>query len=297
MIKIIAKQKSQGGLTLIEVVIASVILAAVSAMAAYILWSSSNHVASSEVGVQLELQARELATSIGAELHQTKMATVSPVTYTLPVPTPATVFTVDPTPGTVPTTSPRYTPWDIRLYTPIAPHTALPVVYSYDTTEDANPATSKPHGIRFKIPGSLMDITKTNANADGNNSTIDNFNLAKFKTTSTTSDWLTEIQYWWEADTLSTGLVRKFETTWDSNGTLKKRKLSLVARNVKDLTFIVSKYPAWATSSVSTASAYSTPFEKYISIVVTMQCQDPKYPKDTTKVIWKSVTSTIELRN
>lgn len=330
----------QSGLTMLEVLIASIILAVVVSMAGYILWSSSNHVTSSQIGVQLESQAREIIAGISKELRQAKMNSVRgfDTTTAFDISTPSPSFHLnavntwpDPSPGTAVTYP--YVAWNIRLYNPNAARPQPPVImYNLPSAEDGNPTTSKPHGIRFNIPGNLMDLdpttinTKTgirNVNADRNGQVgsdgkvIDNFDLGVFKNNATGSaNWTTEIQYWRDPDLdnpwtgggkISSGVIKKFETFRNSSGVLQNRKHTVIARNVADLTFVVLAYPAWVTTPAQAVpqgslpppnpNQYSAGAEKYMIVSITLTAPDPKHPKDTTKLIYRTVTSAIELRN
>jgi len=68
------KKESQSGLTMLEVIIASVILSVVVEMASYLVWNSSTTVSESELGVQLDSQARAIVTQIANDVRQCKSA-------------------------------------------------------------------------------------------------------------------------------------------------------------------------------------------------------------------------------
>jgi hypothetical protein len=65
-------KRSSAGLTMIEVIIASVILTAIVAMASYMVWMSSYEVSERELGLQLESQARLIVTQIANDIRQSK---------------------------------------------------------------------------------------------------------------------------------------------------------------------------------------------------------------------------------
>lgn len=67
------KAKRRSGLTLIEIAIASVILAAVFGIAMMLLLSSSKHVESQQVVMNLEMEAREVLNQITQDLRQTRL--------------------------------------------------------------------------------------------------------------------------------------------------------------------------------------------------------------------------------
>ena len=131
--------KRRAGLTLLEVLIASVIMAALVAMSGWLVWSSSNHVSSAEVALQLDSQGREFLTNLAKELHQTKMDSVKKVDTTQPITVTPSTLNLPATPGTA-VAPPLYDP---------------PTMPTFD-------------GIRFKLPGRTMDLTMNNKNADGN---------------------------------------------------------------------------------------------------------------------------------
>jgi len=68
------KNASQAGLTMLEVIIASVILSAVMFMASYLVWTSSSTVSEAELGLQLDSQARAILTQIANDVRQCKAA-------------------------------------------------------------------------------------------------------------------------------------------------------------------------------------------------------------------------------
>jgi hypothetical protein len=89
-----------------------------------------------------------------------------------------------------------------------------------------------------------------------------------------------------------------------------KRHFSVVARNVSSLTFSVPKYPAWVLTAAgaipnpppltippSIPNQYTSGSEKQVTIDIVMKETDPKYPKDPSKMIWRTVSSTIDIRN
>jgi type II secretory pathway pseudopilin PulG len=62
----------RGGLTMLEVMIAAILLAAVFAMTFVVIWSSSETVSRAEVQVQLEALTRETLNQIVSEIRQTQ---------------------------------------------------------------------------------------------------------------------------------------------------------------------------------------------------------------------------------
>jgi len=314
------KMKRQAGLTLIEVMIASLILAAIVAMSGWLVWSSSNHVASADAALQLEMSAREFMTGLVKELHQSKMDSVQKVdTGTQVAGASVTKISVTSstlgllaTPGTASTPS-FYDPNSVPG--PIVPHTSA----DFD-------------GIRFRLPGRTMDLTMNNKNADGNATQTDpnkkNFDLVAFKasaTSQTTSAWTYEVQYWWEIDNtqlanfpegvagsgangtvrdgldnnkngvIDEGVIKKLETWFNIDGTLNRRTQSVVCRNVKSLSFYVPARNWGGTDWTGAVYAPSTP--KQVIVTVVLEKADPKYPTNTSKTVTKTITTVIDVRN
>ncbi len=71
------KKRRQAGLTLIEITIASVIMAALFAIAMVLLTRSSSHVESEQVNLNLEMQAREVVNQIALDLRQSRLDMLS----------------------------------------------------------------------------------------------------------------------------------------------------------------------------------------------------------------------------
>src|SRR5262245_19503361 len=91
----------QAGLTMLEVIIASIILTAIVGMSAYLVWSSSRSVSSSEAALQLENTGREFLEMITTELRQAKRSGIAQVkTQTIRVNPPEDIHTI-------PTKSPK----------------------------------------------------------------------------------------------------------------------------------------------------------------------------------------------
>jgi prepilin-type N-terminal cleavage/methylation domain-containing protein len=329
-----AMRQRQSGLTMIEVMIASVILVAVSAMSMYLLLNSSNHVTEMEVGVRLEQQAREVMSAMCAELRQAKMTSVEVVNTSAAIP-PTSPYTYSganltemPTiPGSGPSSKPPSFVPSLPWYT--QPYTTWDIAAS-----PALQAAATFNGIRFHIPGYSMDLVGTdpistkvqsnvptsNANADINGTTytvgsqtfkVDNFNLAAFKNSPSSTDWVTEIQYWWESDTpTSLGVIKKVETIRYSDGTYKARHYTILARNVASLTFTVPKYPAWVLNAGMAVpqtnppplppivvNQYTPGSEKQVTIQIQMQAPDPKYPTNAAKNIFRTLSTAVDVRN
>jgi type II secretory pathway pseudopilin PulG len=73
----------RGGLTMLEVMIAAILLAAVFAMTFAVIWSSTETVSRAEVSVQLEALARETLNQIVGELRQTQKGYIKNVNVPL----------------------------------------------------------------------------------------------------------------------------------------------------------------------------------------------------------------------
>lgn len=72
----ITQKKYQSGLTMLEVIIASVILSFVIALSSYMVYTSSQTVSESELGLQLEAQARQIVTQITNDLRQARSSSL-----------------------------------------------------------------------------------------------------------------------------------------------------------------------------------------------------------------------------
>ena len=158
-----------------------------------------------------------------------------------------------------------------------------------------------------------MDLTTLNANF---NSNPKNFDLKTFKASSTDPDWTYEIQYWWEVQAdegkvvpgggpndlvpdgidnngngvIDEGVIKKLETWRDTSGVVQKRTYSTVCRDVKSLSFCVPTRDL-------TGTAFNPNPLKIITVSVTLEITDPRYPKDPLRHILKTVSTTIEVRN
>jgi type II secretory pathway component PulJ len=311
----LSKSRRRGGLTLIEVFIASIILTAIVGISAYVVWSSSRHTETTEAALQLEISAREFLNSVVKELHQTKITTIRKVDTTLPIQVDSTTLNLLATPGT-PAAS-------ISYFDPLGMPGSLgpPVVPAVPPTPHS---ASDFDGIRFRLPGYVLDLTKNNANAD-NNSKLpvekQMFDLKAYKANADASAWLYEVQYWWEIDNTTTvaegtagggpkglvrdgadnnkngvvdeGVVYKLETWYNTDGTLQKRSQSVVCRNVKSLTFLPNR--AWNGTDWGGTIYAGGP--RQIVASVTLERADPKYPNTPARNIVKTVSTVIDLRN
>jgi type II secretory pathway pseudopilin PulG len=357
------RHRREAGLTMIEVVIASVILTALVAMTSWLVWSASNTVATTEVTVQMEMTAREVLSQMAKELHQSNFSMVEKVNTGVLIPTDATsIATAYPTP-------------------PVGGTMAYPV---WDPT---NPTANVFDGIRYRIPGAMMDLTtvdsasqvnyydpvtktmskkKTNfpmsvsANADLNGKTdpltnkkYDNFDLAAFKKAAGASksvDWVYEVQYWWEIDTtalepvrvqegkagagpngfvrdfadhnkngvMDEGVIKKMETFYRTDLTVERRTVSTILRDVTQFEMYVPSYPSWVVaepgkdptkttsykyppvpsgSKAPPPNQFSSGGEQNVVITITVQKPDPRYPRMSGKILTKTVSTTIDLRN
>ncbi|HLF92655.1 MAG TPA: type II secretion system protein [Planctomycetota bacterium] len=66
-------KKRQAGLTMIEIIIASVIMAALFAITLLLLTRSSKHVETEQINLNLEMEAREVVNQIGLDLRQSRL--------------------------------------------------------------------------------------------------------------------------------------------------------------------------------------------------------------------------------
>jgi hypothetical protein len=288
---------------MIEVLVASIILAALVAMSSWLVWGSSKHVSRMEAEMSMDNGAREFITTLTKEIHQANMANIQWVDETKPIDATSTADT----PGTLHAVKPP-------IWTP-----ASPVPFT---------------AIRFKIPGPQMEITSGNANPDKNDplKKIDNFDLAKFKANADKPNYLYEIQYWWEIDNsnlkpegipgagpngfipdgvdnnlngvIDEGVIKKCEVWKDSLGNIQSRKISTVLRDVTSLQFTIPGVkwngldadgkPKWTGAAV-TAGA-----EKIVTVSVTISRPDPtvhSFQDKLISLITKTFTGMIEVRN
>src|SRR6185436_15177786 len=80
------RSSREAGLTMLEVVIATIILTVIVGMASWLVWSASGHVTTTEVTVQLEMSTREVLGMMTKELHQSKINKVEMMDTTQPIP-------------------------------------------------------------------------------------------------------------------------------------------------------------------------------------------------------------------
>ncbi len=327
--------RRRSGLTMIEVLVATVILSAILAMSSYLVWSSSKTITSSEVGIQLEMQAREFLTNLEKELRQTKMDKIDIIDWTqIPVYNPAALVN---SPGTVLGAKVPFLAGFPSAYLP-----ADDLSIRDPITGVYRPGVAPYHAIRFKIPGTTMDLTanKVTASYDFNPK---NFNLKAYKATgSNDANYTTEIMYWFEIDgdkTLGTGLtageglpnqpgyanglapdridnnkngvtdegvIKRMETTFDVNGNAISRKLSTVLRDVAWDPF---NNPGAAAGAPNGAPSFVWMFfasdyqgnlyngaVKRIFVTITLEKQDPQHVGHPNFNFKKTVANYIELR-
>jgi hypothetical protein len=328
--KSLKSRRSETGLTMIEVVVASIILFALVTMSSYLVWNTSRTVSSMEVGVQMEIQAREFITQLQKEFHQTsfKFNQVWVVDWdaTLPAPLPLTAFN----PGTAtPGTKHAYTT-KVSAYYPgadgIIPNGPFPA-----------PAATVFHALRFKIPGKTMDLTTLNANYDapvppGQQKNFDLKGYLKAQSLSVDPpDYTTEIQYWWEFDqtnfknegTLAGGIgpigpggfqatgtdlngngisdegvIKRLETTYDVNGNVLKRSVSTVLRDVQwdaannrpGLVFCIP-------GADPAGTLYPLGTERRLFVSVTMERVDPQNARKKSRNFVKQIATYLDVRN
>lgn len=271
-----SRSSREAGLTMLEVVIAAVILALIVGMTSWMVWSASSHITTSEVAIQLEMSTREVLGAMTKEIHQSKMSKIEMVDTAVAIPCDGkSIDIASPTPGMAVT----YPVWNPLL-----------------------PTKNKFDGIRFRTPGVMLDLTAVdkngevngkkhpdfvmvnNTNADLNGKplptdktkTYDNFDLKKFKDsqgTSNASRWLYEVQYWWEIDNtglkpegdggagpnlyvangkdddddgvIDEGVIRKMETWYNSDMTVQRRTVSTILRDVVDFKMWIPGNPSW----------------------------------------------------
>jgi Tfp pilus assembly protein PilE len=290
-------RRRNAGLTMIEVMVATFILTAIVAMASWMVWSSSKRVSTAEVNLQMDMQLREVVDKISRELRQSRLAQIKSVDSA-----------------------------SITVNTVTLAATASPGTASAMPSNAGIPATGfNFYSIRFKIPGTSMDITQNNAG---------NFNLTNFVNDNDTNNpnWTTEIQYWWEPDAMQgegvpglwannnapdgvdnnkngvidEGVIKRMETTYDTSGLLVNRTVSVVCRDVQiagpptapPATWVAGKAKIGLTFAVFPSAPAVPPAlsqkPNQMMVTVTMERPDPEN-KGTTIV--KQMSSTIFLRN
>lgn len=287
------------GLTMLEVLIASLILVAIVAMSSWLVWQASDNVATAEAALKLENQAREVLELFTQELRQSKMTTIRKVDRNSISVSPTAFYP----PGNPPV------PGNNALTTPNPP-VSTPLAYQpFDA-------------IRFRLPGPSMDLTKKNANFNASSS---NFDMKKFSTNQD-SAWTYEVMYWWEIDNsnlksegnpgtgpngfapngiddngnglIDEGVIKKIESWYDTAGVLIRRTQSVVARDVKyDNVAGIGCLKFSVPNQDAVGQPYAPGAEKSIQVSLTLQKRDPRYPKDSKRVIEKTVSTTIEVRN
>jgi hypothetical protein len=303
------RSRRRSGLTLLEVVIASIILTAVFGMTAYMIWSSSKHTETTEAALQLEASARAFMDALAKDVQQTRLDLVNKVDTTQLIPVDSTSLKLLATPGTA--VVPDYYNPTAQAATPGPPATpAYPVKLHTDALGN-NVADFD--GIRFRLPGSPMDLTPANAK---------NFDLKSFKTNTDAPNWLYEVQYWWEIDSVSgvnegkagagpkgfvrdgidnnqngvvdEGIVYKLETWYKPDGTLDRRTQTVACRDVKSLAFYIPQRKWNGTDWAG--DIYTTPPNQIIA-TVTVERADPLYPKHPDRNIVRTVSTVIDVRN
>jgi len=313
------KSRHDSGLTMMEVIIASIILTALVTMSSYLVWNTSKTVSSSEVGVQMEVQARDFMSQLAKELHQSSFGKdaisvvlwdptliVSKSSFNAGTPTPGSKQAYG---GYLSATSPK----------------ADGTIPSGATVFSV---------LRFRIPGPTLDLTTKNADHDKDPA---NFDLKAFKasTAKPPPDWTTEIQYWWEFDqtnranegstggtvgpagpgslkadgvdnngngVIDEGVIRRMETTYDVNNNVIKRSMTTVLRDVQ---YIPNVNPNLSRPGLvfcipnadSSGKLYPSGEEKRLFVSVTMERADPQNPTNRKRNYVKQVATYIDVRN
>lgn len=275
------KRGRRSGLTMIEVMVSSIILFMIIAMASWLVWSSSKHVANNEVILQMDMQLREIISVIAKDIRQTRFARIEMIDS-----------------STVPRTNAALISGS-NIGTKI-----LPLV----------PGTAYT-GIRFRIPGKAMEITSANA---GN---FDVTAYAADKSGSQNDiTWTTEVQYYWEVDEsagegfslgnnpylpdgkdnnsngiIDEGVIKRIETTVNAALTPTSRTVSVLARGVRGPTAAKGiTFTLLAATTGDTTNAVASQNGNRIQVQVTLERVDPSYPKQT---IVRQMTSIVEMRN
>jgi len=287
------RRRFELGLTMIEVMVSTIILSVIVAMASWLVWSSAKHVSTAEVRLQMDMQIRELMGTLTRELRQTRLGQVKAVdSTTIPVLTPA-LLNAPATPGPIPPAAVASAPF---------------------------------YAIRFKIPGESMDITQSNAG----NFDLAAYVADKQLSNPANPDWTTEIQYWWEPDAVAgegvagtwaennapdgvdnnnngvvdEGVIKRMETTFTTAGALKSRTVSTVCRNVQ-IAGPTAATPAYWSGKTKVGLTFlvlpSTPDANGVNqsanrIQVTVSLERPD-PENAKRTVFKQLSAVIEMRN
>ena len=325
--------RARRGLTMIEVMVATVILSALVGMASYLVWSSAKTVSSAESALQSELQAREFLTNLSKELHQSQTPFVTPIEWTtMPDVTVAALKPTYPaTPG-----APA-----VKLASTFAPKSdgvyKLPPPIA--GTGKYLPGVTPYYALRFRIPGGTMDLTTKHADVDKDPTA---FNLASYKANGNNdADYNVEIQYWWEIErnissnnasksegiagpgaaglvgdgidnnnngVIDEGVIKRMETVYtvSPTPTIVRRTVSIVVRdvawdpfnNAPSLVFIVPNTDSTGTLyQVLPPPATAWDSLKRIFVSVTLEKADPQHPGKPVYNFKKTLSTYIDLRN
>lgn len=273
----INKKKRQSGLTMIEVVVASIILTAIVGMSSYLVWNSSENVASAEAAAKLESDGREVLAMMSTELRQSRRALIRGVNANTIKIIPASIKSL---------TGPQLG----QLVSPITENTDFSAIAfeltdpdnDYDNLPDVKNSTERTYEVRYwwevdyeeqKLPvdaGNGPNGREPDGDDDTRNGIIDEGVIKKMET-------------WFEAD----------------RTTVKKRLVTVVARNVKKLNFRVP-----SAGTVNGITYGNTRLE----ITIDFERLDPKFNRINTghltntaqrnlRIFQRQVSTVVEFRN
>jgi hypothetical protein len=273
---------ARAGLTMIEVVVAAIILTAIVAMSSYLVWSSSRAVASSEAGLQLENTAREALDIMVQELRQAKRTGISSVNLVTLRTDPQfgnlhnrTVG--DPKLGIAVSPCPEDTDFDGIRFELVDPRNTFNV-------NDFKNSQERTYIIQYWFQVEYDEQQLPAGVGAGPNGRLPNL----------VDDNRTGV--------VDEGTIMKMETTFAPDRvTIEERKTSTVLRNVKRLRFRVPS----ATSAADIAAGKPAYKSDRIEIRIDLEIQDPKHnlqnvPDKAGKealIIQKSVSSIVDFRN
>jgi len=278
-------RRAQAGLTMVEVIVAAIILTAIVGMSAYLVWTSSRSVSSAEAGLQLENTAREALNVMVTELRQARRLQIAKVTTTTIRTEPQfgnvhSYAVTDPKLGTPVSPAPEGVDFDGLRFQLVDPRNTFNldafknssertyiVQYwwqlEYDEQKDPKGGGIGPNGRE----ANLVD--------DNKNGVVDEGVLMKMET-------------WFEADGV----------TIDAN---LGRQITTVLRNVKRLRF---RLPA-ATTAADVVAGKPNLNANRIEIAIDLEIMDPKKNVQLVDdkagkeaiLIMKSVSAVVDFRN
>ena len=272
---------AQSGLTMVEVIVAAIILTAIVGMSSYLVWSSSRVVSSAEAALQLENSAREVLNVMVQELRQSKRTGLTKVTTTTIRTDPpvklSTLADIDPKLGTGVKPCPEGVDFDGVRFDIIDPRNTFSLNDFKNSTERVV-TIQYWWQVEYDEQGTPLG-GGVGPNGRQPNLTDDNKN-----------------------GVVDEGVIMKMETRFLADGvTVEERKTSTILRNVKKLRF---KVPT-ATPAADVVAGKPNYNSDRIEITIDLEIQDPKHGRQKIDdkagkealLIMKSVSATADFRN